>query len=84
MKVKNKDIFLKNTMYVLRDKKTDKALNVSYSPHGLKYTQNKTGRYIYDENRHYIERFIPKDFKNKKLLKYEIIWAVKGKHMLYG
>lgn len=34
-------------MKVLRQKRDDKPLNVSYTTEGLKWTQNKTGRFIY-------------------------------------
>lgn len=32
---------------VLRQKKDDKPLNVSFTTQGLKWTQNKTGRFVY-------------------------------------
>lgn len=37
-------------LWVLRDKLTNKALNVSYSPEGLKYTTNKYGDLVYFNN----------------------------------
>lgn len=37
-------------VYVLRDKKTGTALNVSYSEDGLKWTTNATGKLLYYEN----------------------------------
>jgi hypothetical protein len=38
-----------NNLVVLRDKNTNKALNVSYSKEGLYWTMNKTGRLLYFE-----------------------------------
>lgn len=41
-------------LYVLRDKKTGTALNVSYSEDGLKWTTNATGRLLYYDNAHIV------------------------------
>ena len=37
-------------LFVLREKVSGKALNVSYSPAGLKYTMNPFGKYVYFKN----------------------------------
>ena len=34
-------------LYVMRDKRTNRPLNVSYTEDGLRYTQNSSGRWIY-------------------------------------
>jgi hypothetical protein len=39
-------------MYALRDMKTKRALNVSYSEEGLMWSTNATGKLIYFENAH--------------------------------
>ena len=37
-------------MWILREKRTGKPLNVSYTPEGLKYTSNKMGRLLLYDN----------------------------------
>lgn len=41
-------------LYVLREKRNDKALNVSYSPDGLKLTANKAGKLRYYKNAFFV------------------------------
>ena len=38
---------LTHTFYVLREKRTDKAINVAYTIDGLKWTANKSGKSLY-------------------------------------
>ena len=54
--IQDKDIF------VLRERATDRALNVSYSPAGLTWTTNATGRLIFYENAK-LQRFIVEEKK---------------------
>jgi hypothetical protein len=37
-------------LYSLRDKKTNRLLNVAYTEDGLKYTYNKVGKCLYNES----------------------------------
>ena len=37
-------------LYCLRDKKTNRLLNVAYTKGGLEYTYNKVGRCLYNES----------------------------------
>lgn len=72
---------VEKNLYVLREKGSNKALNVSYSPEGLQYTMNKTGRYIYNPEKNFVEKFEPKQFKNPFLQKCEVTWIMKALHL---
>ncbi len=56
----------------LRDKRTHRILNVSYTEEGLKETYNKVGKSLYDLNKNYVTDYTKEDFnkvKNTKLKK---------------
>lgn len=65
-------------LVVLRDKHSGKALNVSYTTDGLKFTMNKTGKYIFNPEKNYTEHFVPRNFRDPHLLKCEITWVMKA------
>lgn len=73
-----KELVEKKHLKVLREKRTNKALNVSYTEEGLKFTMNKTGRYIFDPEKNYVEEFIPRSFKDPHFQKCEVIWIMKA------
>ena len=54
-------------LYCIRDKKTNKILGVSFSPEGLEYIANKTGRILLFRN----ARFAVKYSKFNHLNKYQ-------------
>ncbi len=65
-------------LVVLRENGSGKALNVSYTSDGLRYTMNKVGRYIFDPRRNHVEKFEPRNFKDPFLQKCEITWLMKA------
>jgi hypothetical protein len=73
-----KELVEKKHLKVLRERRTNKALNVSYTEDGLKFTMNKTGRYIFDPEKNYVEEFNPREFKDPHLQKCEVIWIMKA------
>lgn len=73
-----KELVEKKHLKVLRERRTNKALNVSYTEDGLKFTMNKTGRYIFDPDKNYVEEFTPRDFKDPHLQKCEVTWIMKA------
>lgn len=81
-------------MYVLRDKKTRKPLNIAMTVDGLKYTANKMGKALYFKNAFFrngniegdlapsdrvvIEKFQPNTERNYRYLKEELTWLKKA------
>ena len=56
-------------LYCLRDKKTNRILNVAYSKKGLEYTYNKVGKCLYNDTS-YVDIYKRMSFdtiKDKKL-----------------
>ena len=49
-------------LYCLRDRKTNRILNVAYSKDGLKYTFNKVGKCLYNEGS-YVEIYKRESFE---------------------
>lgn len=56
-------------LYSLRDKKTNRILNVAYTKGGLEYTYNKVGKCLYNDSSYVdiYERISFNDVKNSKL-----------------
>ena len=56
-------------LYSLRDKKTNRLLNVAYTKGGLEYTYNKVGKCLYNDTSYVdiYERVSFDDVKNTKL-----------------
>ena len=56
-------------LYSLRDKKTNRILNVAYTKGGLEYTYNKVGKCLYNDTSYVdiYERISFNDVKNNKL-----------------
>ena len=56
-------------LYSLRDKKTNRILNVAYTKGGLEYTYNKVGKCLYNDSSYVdiYERISFNDVKNNKL-----------------
>tara|TARA_R110000850_G_scaffold11713_2_gene40110 strand:+ start:1377 stop:1697 length:321 start_codon:yes stop_codon:yes gene_type:complete len=94
-----KELIQDNNLVVLRDKRTHKALGVSYTEDGLRSIGNKLGVYVYCKGRVtdfgvalgapksekvYVEKFVPRDFDNKLLTKCEIHWVNAAKYKLYS
>ena len=52
-------------LYCLRDKKTDRILNVGYSKDGLKHTFNKVGKCLYNDGS-YVEIYKRMSFETIK------------------
>lgn len=93
--------FIKDrNLVVLRDRRSNAALNVSYTEDGLKWTTNKVGRLLYYNKAFlssgrmvgdlspskavYIERFVPRDHPTSSAQVAEYTWIKKGTHLLYG
>lgn len=72
------EIVAEKNLVVLRERGSNKPLNVSYTEEGLKYTMNKVGRPIFDPRRNYVEKFEPRNFKDPFLQKCEITWLMKA------
>lgn len=93
-----KNLIIQADLKVLRDKKTGKALNVSYTEEGLKTTANKMGKYVYfnnvnrlsdipngkKSNNVIVEKFIPREFKDPQLQKIETHWLETAKFKIYN
>lgn len=87
-------------LYVLRDKRTHTALNVSYSEDGLRWTTNKVGRLLYFKKAYltsgrmvgdlspseevYVEKFVPRNHERTASQVAEYTWIKKATHLLYG
>ena len=56
-------------LYSLRDKKTNRLLNVAYTKGGLEYTYNKVGKCLYNESSYVdiYKRISFEDVKDDKL-----------------
>lgn len=52
-------------LYCLRDRKTNRILNVAYSKDGLKHTFNKVGKCLYNEGS-YVEIYKRASFETTK------------------
>lgn len=84
-------------LVVLRDRKTLKALGISFTEEGLRGVANKNGIYLYCKNRTsnfneartaqrspevIVEKFTPRDFNDRHLATAEIHWALAARTKL--
>lgn len=87
-------------IFVLRRRRDNVALNVSYSEDGLKMTTNKVGKLLYYKkafltsgkkvgdlspaNDVYVEKFEPRNHASAAAQIAEYTWVKKATHLLYG
>ena len=94
------DWITSHQILVMREKRSGRAVGVSYTEDGLKYVVTKTGQLPYYKKAFIeggkavgdltksesivIEKFVPRDLRNGPLWKAEVMCVAKATHMLYG